>query len=160
EKNEMLKPFYEFPSGIEENQRARLREEAVRALREKVIPAFGSLQDFFVQKYLPGTRETIAMSALPDGAAWYAYSVRMSTTTALTPKQIHELGLAEVARIRKEMDEVITRTGFKGSFEDFSKFVRSSSQFYYTDGESLLRGYRDIAKRIDPELARLFGKLP
>ena len=160
EKNEMLKPFYQFPNEIQESERARLREAAVRVLREKVIPAFGGLHDFFVKTYLPGTRETIAMSALPDGPAWYAYNVKMSTTTDLTPKQIHEIGLSEVARIRKEMDAVIAKTDFKGSFEEFSKFVRSSPQFYYTDGESLLRGYRDIAKRIDPELARLFGKLP
>jgi uncharacterized protein (DUF885 family) len=160
EKNEMLKAFYEFPAGIQESDRARLRGEAIRTLREKVIPAFRNLRDFFVQTYLPGTRETIAMSALPDGQAWYAYNVRMSTTTAMTPKQIHELGLSEVARIRKEMDALIGGTGFKGTFDEFSKFVRTDPRFYYTDGESLLRGYRDIAKRIDPELARLFGKLP
>jgi uncharacterized protein (DUF885 family) len=160
EKNEMLKAFFEFPPELEENQRTRLREEAARALREKIVPAFTSLHDFFVETYLPGTRETIAMSALPDGAAWYAYNARMSTTTSLTPKEIHELGLSEVARIRKEMDAVIAKSGFKGNFAEFSKFVRSSPQFYYTNGESLLSGYRDIAKRIDPELARLFGKLP
>ena len=160
EKNEMLKAFYEFPPEIQESERTRLRGEAVAVLHGKVIPAFRALHDYFVQTYMPGTRETIAISALPDGQAWYAYNVRMSTTTDLSPKQIHELGLSEVARIRKEMDRVIASTGFKGTFEEFSKFVRTESRFYYTDGESLLRGYRDIAKRIDPELARLFGKLP
>ena len=68
----------------------------------------------------------------------------------LSPAEIHQIGLDEVKRIRKEMDAVIASTGFKGSFADFSKFLRTNAQFYYTDAESLLRGYRDIAKRIDP----------
>jgi len=100
------------------------------------------------------------MSDLPDGKAWYAFNVRTVTTTTLAPDQIHELGLSEVKRIRKEMDKVITQTGFKGSFAEFSKFLRADPKFYYTDADSLLQGYRDIAKRADPELARLFGKLP
>jgi len=86
--------------------------------------------------------------------------VRTTTTTSLTPQQIHELGLSEVKRIHEEMDKVIKETKFKGSFADFSKFLRTDAKFYYNDADSLLEGYRDIAKRIDPELARLFGKLP
>jgi uncharacterized protein (DUF885 family) len=160
DKNEMLKPFKEFPADIPEPQRARLRQEAAAVLKEKVLPAFGRLHDFFVKTYLPGARESIAMSALPDGKAWYAFNVRTTTTTALTPEQIHELGLSEVKRIRKEMDKVMAETGFKGGFAEFCQFLRTDPKFYYTDAESLLRGYRDIVKRIDPELARLFGKLP
>jgi uncharacterized protein (DUF885 family) len=159
-KNAILKPFMEFPAEISENNRGRLRKEAEAALKQKVIPAFGKLHDFFVQTYLPKTRETIAMSDLPDGKAWYAYNVRTTTTTPLTPDEIHELGLSEVNRIRREMEKVISSTGFKGSFAEFSKFLRADPKFYYTDADNLLRGYRDIAKRADPELARLFGKLP
>jgi uncharacterized protein (DUF885 family) len=159
-KNAILKPFMEFPAEIPEKERERLRKEATMALKEKVIPAFGKFYEFFVQTYLPKTRETIAMSDLPDGRAWYAFNVRTVTTTSLTPDQIHELGLSEVKRIRQEMDKIITQTGFKGSFGEFSKFLRADPKFYYTDADSLLRGYRDIAKRADPELARLFGKLP
>jgi uncharacterized protein (DUF885 family) len=160
DENELLKPFREFPADISETQRERLRREAAAILKEKVLPAFGKLDEFFVKTYLPGTRETIAMSALPDGKAWYAFNVRTTTTTTRTPDQIHELGLSEVKRIRKEMDKVIAETGFKGSFAEFCQFLRTDPKFYYTDAESLLRGYRDIVKRIDPELARLFGKLP
>src|SRR5260370_18013289 len=97
---------------------------------------------------------------MPDGQAWYAYNVRNRTTTTLTPQQIHELGLSEVKRIRQEMDKGIAQTGFKGSFAAFCKFLRTDRQFYCQDAESLLSGYRDICKRADPELARLFGKLP
>ena len=100
------------------------------------------------------------MTALPDGEAWYAYNVRMQTTTDRTPKQIHETGLAEVKRIRGQMDSLIAAIGFKGSFADFKKFLRTDPQFYYTDSASLVRAYRELVKRVDPGLVMLFGKLP
>jgi uncharacterized protein (DUF885 family) len=160
EKNALLRPFSEFPADIPVAERERLRKAAATILKEKVVPAYAKLHAFFVKKYLPNTRESIAISDLPDGKAWYAHNVRTTTTTSLTPQQIHELGLSEVKRIHEEMDKVIKETKFKGSFADFSKFLRTDPKFYYKDSESLLTGYRDIAKRIDPELARMFGKLP
>ena len=159
-KSSLLKAFEDFPREIAEPERARLENEAAKALKEDVVPAFKKLHTYFVETYLPKTRESIGMSELPNGREWYAYNVRVSTTTRMTPKQIHELGLSEVKRIRAEMDRVIQQTGFKGSFEQFSEFLRTDPRFYYTDADSLMRAYRDIAKRIDPELAKLFGKLP
>jgi uncharacterized protein (DUF885 family) len=100
------------------------------------------------------------MRDLPDGRAWYAYNARVTTTTTMTPQQIHELGLSEVKRILGEMDKVIAAVGFKGSFGEFMDFLRKDPRFFYTNADDLLRGYRDICKRADPELARLFGKLP
>lgn len=158
--NPMLAPFSEFPADIGQAERERLRREAEAALKEKVLPAFERLDSFFVKTYLPGTRESIGLGALPDGKAWYAYNVRVATTTSLTPEQIHALGLSEVKRIRAEMDALISKLDFQGTFEEFSKFLRTDSRFYYTNADDLQRGYRDIAKRADPELARLFGKLP
>ncbi len=160
QKNSLLESFGKFPAEIPETKQAQLRREAETALREKVIPAFEKLHEFLVSQYLPGARETIAMHDLPDGKAWYEYSARVSTTTKLTPQEIHELGLAEVKRIRGEMDKVITTTGFKGSFTEFLTFLRTDPRFAYTNADELLRGYRDICKRADPELARLFGRLP
>ncbi len=160
DKNAALKPFTEFPPEIGPTERERLRREAASALKEKVVPAFAKLHDFFVNQYMPRTRQTIAMSDLPDGQAWYAFNVRTTTTTILTPAQIHDLGLSEVKRIRAEMDAVIAQTGFHGSFAKFSKFLRTDPRFFYPSADDLLRGYRDIAKRADPELAHLFGKLP
>jgi len=160
DQNALLKPFTEFPIQIAEADRTRLRAAAAGALKEKVIPAFAKLRDYLVKTYLPGARESIGLSALPDGAAWYAYAARVSTTTQLTPAEIHGIGLREVKRIRTEMDRAMERTGFHGSFAEFSKFVRTDPQFYYTNREALLTGYRDIAKRVDPELPKLFGKLP
>ncbi len=159
-KNSLLASFGKFPKEIPETQQARLRQEADSALKDKVIPAFGRLHDFLVKEYLPGARETIAMHDLPDGKAWYEYNTRVSTTTQLTPQQIHELGLSEVKRIRDEMASVIAAAGFKGSFGEFLEFLRTDPRFAYTNAQDLLRGYRDICKRADPELARLFGKLP
>jgi uncharacterized protein (DUF885 family) len=160
EKNALLEPFTKFPIDIPEAEQARLRKAAATALKEKVIPALGRLHDFLEKTYVAKARESIAAKDLPDGDAWYAFNVRERTTTSLTPDQIHELGLSEVARIRKEMDKVIAQSGFKGSFAEFCNFLRTDKQFFYTNGDDLLRGYRDIAKRVDPELARLFGKLP
>ncbi len=160
DKNAMFGPFREFPSEVPKAEQERLRKMAETALRQNVIPAFAKLYEFFEKTYLPKTRETIAMSDLPDGKAWYAHNVRTSTTTTLTPKEIHELGLAEVKRIRQEMDVLIAQIGFKGGFADFCKYLRTDSKFYYSDADSLVRDYRDIAKRADPELAHLFGKLP
>jgi uncharacterized protein (DUF885 family) len=159
-KNPMLQAFAEFPAGIPMPEQERLRKEAGNALTNQVIPAFRELKEFLTKTYIPGSRETIGLGDLPDGKAWYEMNVRNTTTTALTPKEIHEIGLSEVKRIRKQMEEVITQTGFKGGFAEFAQFLRTDPQFYYTDAESLLRGYRDIAKRADPELTRLFGKLP
>jgi len=156
----LLKPFAHFPAAIGAAERARLAAAAVAAYTERVAPAYRRLRDYLAGTYLPRARETVAMSALPDGAAWYALRVRQFTTTSLTPQQIHELGLAEVRRIRGEMDSVIAATGFQGTFAEFARFVRTDPRFFYADSASLVQGYRDIAKRIDPGLIRLFGHLP
>ena len=156
----LLAPFTAFPASIPAADQARLRAAAVEAYTQRAAPAYRKLRDYFVTTYLPRTRESIGMSALPDGAAWYGLRVRQFTTTSLTAQQIHELGLAEVKRIRAAMDSVIASTGFKGSFAEFARFLRTDPQFFYSDSTSLVRAYRDIAKRIDPGLIRLFGKLP
>jgi uncharacterized protein (DUF885 family) len=100
------------------------------------------------------------MSALPDGEAWYAYNVRQQTTTELTPEEIHAIGLAEVERIRGEMVAIMARTGFEGDLPAFFEFLRTDPQFFFTDKAELLAAYRDIAKRADPQLIKVFGQLP
>jgi len=159
-KSALLEPFANFPAGFPEADRVRLTERAKQIYTNAVAPAFQKLHQFLVSTYLPSCRETIAATALPNGAAAYAYHVRWQTTTKLTPQQIHEIGLSEVKRIRAEMDKVITSAGFKGSFHDFTEFLRADSRFYYDKPGDLVNGYRIIAKKIDPELAHLFGKLP
>jgi len=159
-KSALLAPFRQFPVGILEADRTRLRADAVRAYNELDRPAFQRLQRYLVDAYLPRARESISMSALPDGAAWYAYNVKVQTTTTRTPQQIHELGLSEVKRIRAEMDSLIRSTGFTGDFAAFTNMLRTEPRFFYTDSAALVRAYRDITKRIDPELPKLFGRLP
>ena len=159
-KSALLAPFTHFPVGIAESDRTRLRADAVRAYNEQDRPAFQRLQSYLTNTYLPRSRETIGMSALPDGAAWYAYNIKVQTTTTRTPQEIHDLGLAEVKRIRAQMDSLIRSTGFSGDFAAFTNMLRTDPKFFYTDSAALVRGYRDITKRIDPELPKLFGRLP
>jgi len=152
----LLKAFVKLPDGVPEEART----DAVRIYREKIVPAYRKLREYFVSEYLPHARESIALSALPDGVDWYLERVRRATTTSLTPHEIHQLGLSEVKRIRGEMEKVLARVGFKGTLADFATFLRTDPRFYFTDARELVREYRDIAKRVDPELTRLFGKLP
>jgi uncharacterized protein (DUF885 family) len=156
----VLRSFERLPEAIGEAARARLRERAAHAYTAHVAPAFRRLHEYVTRDYLPRSRETIAMSALPDGDAWYAFSVRQTTTTGLSPGEIHDVGLGEVARIRSEMDAVMRATGFTGTLSAFMDFLRTDPRFFFERAEDLLVAYRDIAKRADPELARLFGRLP
>jgi uncharacterized protein (DUF885 family) len=158
--NPLYKPFTNFLPSISVDDQAQLRARAADAIKGKVLPAFRKLDHFFTEKYLPHTRESIGLSALPNGAEWYLFNARRSTTTTLMPRQIHEIGFSEVKRIRQEMDAIILQTGFKGNFAEFAKFLRTDPRFFYTRAEDLVTGYRDISKRVDPELAKIFGKLP
>jgi uncharacterized protein (DUF885 family) len=159
-KSALLQPFQKFPPGIGAADRERLTERAKQIYTSSMAPAFQKIYDYLVNTYIPACREFIAASALPDGAAAYAYHIRWETTMNLTPQRIHEIGLAEVKRIRGEMDKVIQSAGFKGSFHEFTDFLRTDPRFYYDKPEDLVNGYRIIAKKIDPELALEFGKLP
>jgi uncharacterized protein (DUF885 family) len=156
----LLQPFQEFPTSISEGDHARLIERAKEIYKTKEVPVYQKLHEYLVSTYIPACRESVAASALPNGAAAYAFNVRWHTTTQLTPAQIHEIGLSEVKRIRAEMDKVIQSTGFKGSFKEFSEFLRTDPRFFYDKPEDLVDGYRIIVKKIDPELAHEFGKLP
>jgi uncharacterized protein (DUF885 family) len=156
----LLQAFTEFPPNFPEAERARLTEEAKSIYAASITPAFRKLHDYVASAYLPACRENIAAIALPNGPANYAFHVRWQTTTNLSPQQIHEIGLAEVKRIRAEMDKVVASTKFQGSFHDFTEFLRNDPRFYYDKPDDLVNGYRIIAKRIDPGLAHFFGKLP
>jgi len=156
----LFEPFAKIPDEIPEATRSRLQREAEQLLAAQVYPAYRGLLAYLEEVYIPGARQTIGLSALPNGAAWYAYAVRRHTTTNLTPKEIHQIGLAEVARIRREMEQILRQVGFDGSFAEFAEFLRTDPRFYFDTPEALLSAYRDICKRADPELVRLFGRLP
>ena len=156
----LLKPFTNYPPGIAQPDRDRLTAGAVKIYKESLVPAFRRLHDYLVQDYIPNARDTIAWTALPNGEAWYRLIVREHTTTDMSPAEIHDLGLSEVKADETSMEQVAASSGYKGSFEAFKTFLRTDPQFYYTDADSLLAGYRNIAKQIDPILPQFFGKLP
>lgn len=159
-KSPLHKPFESFPDEISNADRARLAAEGKKALVESYMPSMKKLHAFVTKTYLPACRESIAASSLSDGEAYYLYRIKRMTTTGQSPREIHELGLREVARIRNEMESVIKHVGFEGTFEEFLAFLRTDPQFYYTNSHDLIVGYREIAKRADPELPRLFAVLP
>ncbi|PZM85539.1 MAG: DUF885 domain-containing protein [Candidatus Melainabacteria bacterium] len=159
-KSPLLEAFKKFPEDFSAEEKKRLTETAASVYTNSIKPAYQKLHAYFSQEYLPKTRTSLACSDLPNGKEWYAFNIHQITTTDLTPAQIHERGLQEVKRIRGEMDKLIAETGFKGSFADFSKYLRTDQKFFYTNAEELLAGYRDIAKRVDPQLMKQFGKLP
>ena len=152
--------FENMPEPFSAADRERIRAQATATLEKSVIPAYRKLDRYFNDQYLPATRDSVGLSALPNGKAWYEHLARTFTTTRMTPDEIHRLGLDEVKRIRDEMAEVIGEVGFDGSFQDFLVFLRTDPQFYYDNPDDLYEAYLATSKRIDPELVRLFGKLP
>lgn len=152
--------FEELPESLTEEEKSRLRTRAVEIIEDSIVPAYREFARYFERSYLPATRDSIGASDLPGGEAYYEYSVRHFTTTSMTPDEVHRLGLNEVARIRAQMQLVIDELEFDGDFEAFLEFLRSDPQFYYETPEELFDAYLAVCKRIDPELVRLFGKLP
>jgi len=160
EQSPFYKAFANMPDSIEADDRERLRQSAREIIDESVVPAYREFANYFNDVYLPASRESIGASALPNGEAFYEYRTRVFTTTQMTPDEIHRLGLNEVKRIRDEMQLVIDELEFEGSFQDFLQFLRTDPQFYYETPEELFEGYLAVSKRIDPELIKVFGKLP
>lgn len=141
---------------------------ARKAIAEGIVPAFAKLAEFVEKDYFPACRDSVAAADSIDGPAFYDFCLRQHTTTALTAREIHDLGLREIARIRAEMLQVIARTDFPqrstlsgdALLAAFIADLRTNPRFYHTSADDLLRHYRDIAKRTDAELPRLFGRLP
>jgi prolyl oligopeptidase len=159
-----LSPFFiafaEMPDAIGETDQERLRQSAKEIIDESIVPAYRRFSRYFNDNYLPASRDSIGASSLPNGEAFYEFVVRSFTTTRMTPDEIHRIGLNEVKRIKGEMQLVIDELEFEGSFADFLHFLRTDPQFYYETPEELFEAYLAVSKRIDPELIKLFGKLP
>jgi uncharacterized protein (DUF885 family) len=160
EESPFFAPFKQLPSSFSPADRARLTSGGRDAIATTVLPAFARFSRFFNEKYLPACRSSIGISDTPDGQAFYRELIAYHTTTRLTAPQIHAIGLDEVKRIRGEMDRTMASVGFTGDFQAFSRFLRTDPRFFYTDANDLLHGYMVIAKSIDPNLVKLFGKLP
>ena len=152
--------FESMPDTMAEEDKSRLRESATEIIDKSIVPAYRDFSRYFTDTYLPASRDSIGASELPNGEAFYEYRTQLYTTTQMTPDEIHRLGLNEVKRIRDEMQLLIDELEFDGDFADFLHFLRSDPQFYYEDPDDLYEAYLATCKRIDPELVKLFGKLP
>ena len=137
-----------------------LQNEVKEYIQNVLNPTYQELYDFLVNEYLPESRDTIGISDVPNGKEWYEYLARYHTTTNLTPDEIHEIGLKEVAKIRAEMEDIIEQVGWEGDFNSFLQYLRTDPRFYYETGEELLQAYRAMSKEIDAYMPTLFNKLP
>ncbi len=155
-----FEPLKKMPSSIPAAEQARLREAAAAAISDRVVPAYAKLLTFFRNDYVPHARKTLGAEQMPDGKAFYRQQIREYTTLDLGPEEIHQIGLKEVARIQAEMDAIIRQVGFKGSFADFLKFLRTDKQFYATTPQELLDRAAWISKRVDGEVGKFIGTLP
>ena len=160
ENSALYTPFLAMPEEIPEDLRSQMQARARKYIADGIFPAMVKLRDFLTQTYLPAGNRSIAASTFPDGGDYYLHCVREYTTTGLSPADIHQIGLKEVARIRAEMEAVLKETEFKGTFAEFGEFLRTDPRFYYAKAEDLVTAYRDIAKRADAELPKLFSELP
>ena len=154
-------PIKNFPATFGEEDRARLTTAYRKAIEEKITPAIVTLHDFIANEYLPKCRDTAGLVALPNGAAKYAFKVREQTTTNMTPEQVHQLGLREVARIRLDMEKVRSQVGFTGDLTAFLASLNRNPQLTpFKTEQEVLDAYRKIQQRVEPTLGKLFSKTP
>jgi uncharacterized protein (DUF885 family) len=153
-------PIAKFPDAFTAADRERITADYKSLIETQLMPAYRELRRFVADDYLPKTRETVALSALPDGQAWYAYMAKTQTTTDLTPAQIHDIGLSEVARIHGEMREVMKQMAFEGSLQDFFVHMTTAKEYEYPTEEALLADYNSLRERVDPRAMELFSLVP
>ena len=157
-------PYYKIFKSVGEVASAEEAEELQNEVKDFIQnvlnPTYQELYDFLVNEYLPKSRDSIGISDVPNGKEWYEYLARYHTTTDLTPDEIHEIGLREVAKIRAEMEGIIEQVGWDGDFNSFLQYLRTDPRFYFETGEELLQAYRAMSKEIDAYMPTLFNKLP
>ncbi|HJS16424.1 MAG TPA: DUF885 domain-containing protein [Rheinheimera sp.] len=156
----LYEPFKTLPAAFSQSEQQQLQNAAKKAIQQVALPAFARLADFLEGDYMQAATESLAAEQLPEGKAYYRHTINTYVTQDMDPAEIHNIGLSEVKRIRSEMDALIKETGFKGSFTDFTKFLRTDPQFYAKTPRELLKEASYIAKRIDYRLPEFFGKLP
>jgi uncharacterized protein (DUF885 family) len=153
-------PIAKLPPAFSAADKQRLTADYTALIEKKLVPSYRKLRAFIADEYLPKCRQSVGLDALPGGKAWYAYLVRRSTTTSLTPDEIHQIGLAEVERIHGQMREVMEKVGFKGSLKAFFRSLKKNPAMYFKSEAELLAAYRDFRKTVEPLLPRLFAIQP
>ena len=160
EESTFFNPIRNMPEEFSDEDQERLTASYKVAIEENIIPAYKRMYNFIRDEYLSATRKTVGLSDLPNGEAWYAYLVRLRTTTDLSPAEIHKTGLAEVRRIHHEMHGVMDEVGFKGALKEFFEFLNTDDQFYYDEPDQLIQGYRDMSDHISSLAPKLFSVFP
>ena len=159
QKSVFYQPVRNMPTTLSDADRVRLSQAYTQAIQSQIMPAYRKLTTFIRQEYLPQCRDTVGLSALPNGKQWYEQLVRFHTTTDLTADQLFDLGLSEVARITREMEVLKSKEGFTGDLAAFAKHVAPTTPTYRTKAD-LIRAYSQLRARVEPNLPRLFGHLP
>ena len=160
EKTNFYQPFTRIPARFTEAEQAELKAAGLKAINESVIPAYKTLLNFIRNEYVPKATTKLGAFSYPDGPAYYQSKIKEFTTTSLTPDEIHNIGLAEVAKIKAQMLETIKKANFQGDFQAFLKFLRTDPQFYAKTKDELLWRAAWISKRVDGKLSEQFGILP
>ncbi|QWP79165.1 DUF885 domain-containing protein [Lysobacter sp. K5869] len=153
-------PVNKFPASFSDADKQRLTEAYRRAIQTELMPAYARLRDYVRDDYLPKARDSAGLGALPNGGEWYAFNARRSTSTSMTPAQIHQIGLDEVARIHGEMDKVIAGLKFKGDRAAFFKFLQTDPRFVFKDEPALLAHYRGLEAKINQRIPEQFSLTP
>lgn len=153
-------PIANLPESFSDADKKRLTEAYRAMIAGQLMPAYQRLRDFIANDYMPACRDTVSLSALPDGEAWYAFNAKTQTTTDLTPAQIHDTGLKEVGRIHAEMREVMKQVAFKGDLQAFFKFMTTDKQFEFKTEQELLDAYNGLRAKIDLKIPEQFSLLP
>lgn len=154
------RPVAEFPDAVPEAERARLRAAYEAAIAGELIPAYARLRDFIRDEYLPASRDTVGLYALPDGKAWYQYLVREHTTTDMSAEQIHQVGLDEVARIHREMVAIKEEVGFEGDLDAFFDHLNTDPKFYFETSEEIVAAHEALREKADAAAPLLFKRSP
>ena len=160
EENFYYSPFLNLPNPLTQEEKDSLQKAARTVISEQLIPSFESVKTFFEKEYYPTTRKSIGVSETPNGKAYYQSRIKFYTTLDLSPEEIHQKGLEEVSRIKKQMEAIVKEVEFKGSLKEFITFLRTDPQFYAKTPEQLLAYARNIAKKLDEQLPRFFKTLP
>lgn len=160
EESAFYQPVSDMPESFSDEERVRLTAAYTEAIEAKLIPAFRKMRDFVRDEYIPAARDSHGMNALPGGPQRYAFLVRETTTTDLTPEQIHAIGLAEVSRIHDEIRGVMKQVEFEGDLHAFFDFLNSDPRFYFSERQDLLDGYNALRDVIEPNATRLFKTIP
>ncbi|HWS40347.1 MAG TPA: DUF885 family protein, partial [Arenimonas sp.] len=153
-------PITNMPKEFSDADKKRLTDAYRTMITDGMMPAYQRMRTFIATDYLPACRDTVTLSALPDGEAWYAFNAKTQTTTDLSPAQIHDIGLAEVARIHTGMREVMQQVGFKGDLQAFFKFMTTDKQFEFKSEAELLAAYNALRAKIDQKIPEQFTLLP